>query len=222
MTAGATASYHSIVASRRTFQILTLAAGALAGCGERGGTATTDTDDGVTSTSATATGASTTTTTGAMIPTGVTTTADTGSADGCRGDADCAPDQCVGPTDEECVQCLPTSLQCAFDFDCAVGDVCIEVPDPCSCDASFTTICTPACDTSTDCEAGGVCDPGSEHCVHDPCVGDDDCPPLFACVPVLGGDACRRRGCDADADCGGAVCIDGLCHAAPGTCIPQI
>ncbi|MDC0723695.1 hypothetical protein [Nannocystis bainbridge] len=211
------------MATLKTLQHLTIAAGLLTGCGERSGS-TTDAGDAMSSASATAMEASTTTTTGMLPDTtaGVTTTAVTGSEDGCLGDADCAPDQCVGPTDEVCPQCLPTALQCAHDLDCAPGDVCIEFPEPCSCDTPFTTICSPPCNTSADCEAGGVCDLGSKHCLYDPCVGDEDCPPLFACVPGLGGDACRRRRCDSDADCGDAICIDGLCHAAPGTCIPEV
>lgn len=150
-----------------------------------------------------------------------TTTADTGAAEDCLGDADCAPAQCVGPTDEVCSECLPTTLQCASDFDCVDGDVCIDFPSACGCDVGFTTVCDHECTTSSDCDAGGVCSLETGHCLIDPCVGDADCPPLFACVPVLGGDACRRRSCASDGDCADGVCIDGLCHTGPGTCIPE-
>lgn len=198
-------------------RILTSVAGLLLGCSGHAGTSTTDTGDPKTSEGVTSTATGATTTTDDAV-----TTTDTGPADGCLGDAACAPDQCVGPTDEVCLECLPTMLSCASDFDCAIGDVCTEVPVACACDTGFTTVCIPPCTTSADCDAGGVCNLESSHCVHDPCVGDQDCPPLFACVPVLGGDACRRRGCESDADCADAVCIDGLCHAGPGSCVPTI
>ena len=208
---------------------LSLLGPSLTACGPeatKDGTTDAPGTSGVTDTLSTTTEASTATTTGIVQPTTTgmsTTTADTGSAEGCRGDAECAPGhQCVGPTNEVCAECRVILLLCAFDFDCAPGDVCIEVPEPCPCDSPFTTICTLACNTSADCADGAVCDPGSDHCVYDPCGSDEDCPPLFACVPVLGGDACRRRRCDLDADCGEAVCIDERCHAGPGTCTPEV
>ena len=207
---------------------LALVAGWLLGCGVRPGGSTTDAG-GTTTTEATTTTTVATPTTGdgpitgaAPSTTGATSTADTGAVDGCLGDADCAPAQCVGPTDEVCSECLPTALQCASDFDCADGDVCIDFPSACGCDIGFTTVCDPACTSSADCDAGGVCNLETGHCLIDPCVGDADCPPLFACVPVLGGDACRRRGCGSDDDCADGVCIDGLCHTGPGTCIPEV
>lgn len=111
-------------------------------------------------------------------------------------------------------------MTCVSDFECARGDLCIEVPVPCPCDSPFTTICSQPCDSPADCDDGQACD-ATGHCFSgDPCVDDDGCPPLFHCMNIPGQDVCRRRLCVGDGACPGGLCVDGRCHEAPGTCVP--
>lgn len=161
-----------------------------------------------------------TTRTTALDTTTTTTTGDPLPTDGCHNDAACAPNQCMAPADPACDECVPSFPTCVSDFECAVGDVCIEVPVPCPCDSPYTTICSPACISPKDCSDGQACN-DTGHCYSgDPCIDDQGCPPQFGCTSIPGMDVCRRRPCTNDGECPGALCIDHLCHAAPGMCVP--
>ena len=106
-------------------RILAFVAISLAGCGVPGKSTTSDdgtsaaTTGSMTSTGADATG-------GAPSSSGEVVT--TGAAPGCLGDADCAPDLCVGTLDESCTECLPPSPTCVDDFVCALDQGCMELP----------------------------------------------------------------------------------------------
>lgn len=161
-----------------------------------------------------------TTGTTALDTTAPTTTGDPLPTDGCHNDAECAPNQCMAPADPACDECVPFFPTCVSDFECEVGDVCIEVPVACSCDSPYTTICSPACISPKDCSDGQACN-DTGHCYSgDPCIDDQGCPPLFRCTSIPGLDVCRRRLCTNDGECPGGLCIDHLCHDAPGMCVP--
>ncbi len=147
------------------------------------------------------------------------TTGDTGPADGCFDDAECAPDVCMPPGEERCTQCNYANPTCVEDHVCQPGDVCIEVRMACPCDYMFTTICSPACTSNADCGDGVVCHVDSGHCVDQPCTVDDDCLAPLVCADAVGGDACRWRRCDTDDDCDGLLCVSGSCHESPGACV---
>ena len=75
------------------------------------------------------------------------------------------------------------------------------------------------CDTTSDCDAGDVCEDGS--CVEPPCASDRDCDVGLECD--LGTGDCFVPPCRSDSDCAGAqVCDGGVCtiDADCPTCVP--
>jgi hypothetical protein len=179
---------------------------------------------GILGTSGTASTTTDATTTDAPGTTGTSSTATdaTGTTDdleGCHDDAECEPNECMQPWDAVCPQCIHVFPSCAIDRDCPFGFICVDEFIDCACDSPFTTACIPVCESPEDCEPGETCESG--HCSLDTCTLDRDCEANFRCEKTPYGMQCRRRPCDANFPCDGGLCIDGWCHATPGTCVTR-
>lgn len=134
----------------------------------------------------------------------------------CTTPGDCGTFVCNDPLTTLCPACRDVGNQCVVDDDCSwrgQNHVCVAVnQDACAC--LPTNLCRRRCSEIDPCAAGQRCDEAG-HCVGQSCGG---CPARFACGE---GDAvCRRQSCLFDDDCGGGVCVNGLCYDGPGICGP--
>lgn len=136
---------------------------------------------------------------------------------GCRDDADCAdgrscwaPDACnVGDYEDPPDECVPGEP-------CGDGWVCALVPETCG--VGPHQVCVEPCPARA-CADDERCDEVTGLCGAWMCTDGYSCPPYTHCDPS--GDArsgCVRDVCADDADCAGGFCVDGTCHATPGTC----
>jgi hypothetical protein len=161
--------------------------------------------------------------TGTTAGTGDTGTTDELPPGACRSDADCFAENfeiCFAPDEFNCGACQVPETPCMPDDTCAPGLVCVPFMAPCACDPGEGA-CVPVCDADS-CGREASCNAMTGACEPLKCSGDGPaCPPLFACVPVRGGeDECQRQACETDEDCGGQPCVEGLCHEGFGVCQP--
>jgi hypothetical protein len=118
------------------------------------------------------------------------------ATEACESDGDCGGGwQCVEG------ECSPgAGPDCAADADCAAGESCVYGE------------CLGGCTADADCTAGAVCVDGA--CVDQgdaaACASDTDCAEGALCVNGV-----CLAGCITDAGCGGDLCLDGKCVAAP-------
>jgi hypothetical protein len=153
----------------------------------------------------------------------------------CRDSGDCDFRQfCLEPDGfRGCGDCLEDSYidgnyrRCSEDVDCQ------DLPDKPRCepfgDATHTcmacsgevSVCLqPACESDDDCDAPAVCE--QHRCVGRRCTQDQGCPGTHRCAIGFGGQRrCEHRPCSTDNDCGGGVCVNQVCHAEPGSCLPR-
>ncbi len=135
----------------------------------------------------------------------------------CRKPSDCAAmSQCVSPG-VHVPACLCGAGDCQTDADCAgkgANQFCDTV-SLCDCENQGGR-CVTGCATVHDCADGESC--GSDHrCSPPSCAGaPPSCPINFTCDEGQ----CIRNSCQDDADCPGAICVDGSCYLALGTCEP--
>jgi hypothetical protein len=109
-----------------------------------------------------------------------------------------------------CGACNPDPATCAFDTDCAPGEICAAVP--CSC-SGMGTRCVAGCGSDDACPLGESCSTALR-CEPSACA--KGCPPLFECSP--GAQRCQRKVCSADDECAGGFCVERLCHRGLGVC----
>jgi hypothetical protein len=142
----------------------------------------------------------------------------------CSASADCAAELgCLGPDDGRVCGVAPRE-ECAADDACADGQRCSAIDDPCSRD-TVGSQCRPACTESTACGAGFRCDNGA--CVAIACNAGYACPTHQVCDPARIAAAtaaydrhhgCFDVACNADAECAGLYCVNGICQTGAGTC----
>lgn len=143
---------------------------------------------------------------------------------GCRTSPDCdvIGGLCVEPGGfVGCGICLDIPDECAFDGDCEGEAICGPLGrEACSsCDGMPILACQPGCSSDDDCETGSACGE-NHHCSPVRCLGDEACPPLFACLlpPDSRTGECRRRACAGDPNCGDGYCVKGACYEELGRC----
>jgi Cys-rich repeat protein len=160
---------------------------------------------------------------------------DAGTCVGCLSNANCTQPPVCNPATKSCVGCLTgtdchgstlvcdpqtmTCVQCDADNDCGAGKLCQN------------HACVPGCSQShSACPNNQVCDTASGKCVA--CVDDSQCSgstprcnttahTCVACLPGANdncpqGEYCRpdfvcERGCKADAECPGGMCVNHSC-----------
>ncbi len=130
----------------------------------------------------------------------------------CESDAQCAGDaSCeTAPGGAYCTRTCSTAEDCPAGFHCGTM----------MCERGALAATGDPCAESSDCAAGDFCaGQGDNHWCSHVCAGMD-CPDGLACVPAAGTQICAPSGsllgqaCEADADCAGGVCDQGVCVRA--------
>jgi hypothetical protein len=119
-------------------------------------------------------------------------------------------------------------MACVTASDCASGEVCNAVDDPCSATGIGSTCgpaCTAGCDVGLRCNAAGACEPV-------PCDQGFACSDNLRCDPAVAhstqavydrAHGCVTTSCQADADCPDAMfCVNGVCETGPGSCRKEV
>lgn len=111
-----------------------------------------------------------------------------------------------------CGRCRNPSATCQSDSSCkSQGShyICANKPSFCHC--SGQTICTPGCQTNSECKAWQTCQ--NNRCQNKSCQANTDCPANFFCSKQQ----CARIRCSQSSQCSG-YCVKGQCYNNPGTC----
>jgi hypothetical protein len=136
----------------------------------------------------------------------------------CMSSRDCMRfEQCLPPdVDLGCGIVMKAERACETDGACGTGNVCVEFMARCA--DGLSTVCSPACTTSS-CAADERCR-SDGHCEAVPCTEGFLCAKNFVCTPGAGADAhgCIRRTCTMVSDCDCGACTGGECRAGPSIC----
>ncbi len=140
-----------------------------------------------------------------------------GSSSGCSTSADC--ERYLACVDGACA-----AKPCSFAADCTSDEVCATAPDGnqvCTAQECGCPGCDP-CGDGTECTGGLCLEPGTapstgacvgNDCLDKACLKDDDCGGLV-CVSGVCKPQAPSTGCTSDADC-----PDGTCNTATGECV---
>lgn len=136
---------------------------------------------------------------------------------GFRGCGDCLEDPYIDANFRRCTvdadcQDLPDKPRC---------DPFGDETDTCrACSGEVSVCLQPACEMDEDCDAPAVCE--QDRCLGPRCTEDQGCPGTHRCAVGFGGQRrCENRTCTGDSDCGDGVCVNQVCYAEPGSCVPR-